>query len=103
MRDRRDCHAGGQEVQLDAAGRVTGVGAAVDLEDDGNGVGGIAQFFGDFGNEPAFALIAEADANVGDDLAAEWSKGHGSSGSERFQTPVAMKLKGAAALRGNQK
>ena len=86
VRHGRDRHAGGQEVELDAAGGVAGVGAAVDLEDDGHRGGGSPQFLCHLGNKPAFAFIAEADADIGDDLAAERSKGHGSEGSQRFQT-----------------
>jgi hypothetical protein len=61
--------AGGEEVELDAAGGVAGVGAAVDLEHDRDRDGSAAQFVGDLGDEAALALVAEGDADVGDELA----------------------------------
>ena len=53
---------------------MAGVGAAVDLEDDGDGVRRAAKFVGDFGNETAFALVAERDADIGDELAGKRKK-----------------------------
>ena len=53
-----DDDAGGQEVQFDAAGGVAGVGAAVDLKDDGDRVRSAAKFVGDLRNETAFTLVA---------------------------------------------
>jgi hypothetical protein len=64
-----DDDAGGEEVELDAAGGVTGVGAAVDLEDDGDGLGRAAKFVGDLGDEAAFAFVSEGDTDIGDQLA----------------------------------
>ncbi len=61
--------AGGQEVQLDAARGVAGVGAAVDLEDDRNGRRGAAEFVGDLGDQATFALITKGDTDIGDELA----------------------------------
>jgi hypothetical protein len=72
--------AGGEQVQLDAAGRVAGVGAAVDLEHDGDRVRGAAQFVGDLGNQAAFAFVAEGNTDVGDELAGEGKQGHGCGG-----------------------
>jgi hypothetical protein len=48
---------------------VTGVGAAVDLEDDGDGLGRAAKFVGDLGDEAAFAFVSEGDTDIGDQLA----------------------------------
>ena len=70
-------HARRKQVQLDAAGRVPGVRAAVDFYDDRNRVRGAAQFVGDFRDEPAFALITERDAHIGDKLAGKREQGHG--------------------------
>ena len=64
-------HAGRQQVELQAGGGVARVGAAVDLDHDRDGRAGQAKLLGDFGDEPAFAFVAEADAHVGDELAAE--------------------------------
>jgi len=71
--------AGGEEVELDAAGGVAGVGAAVDLQHDRDGLaaGGGAEFLDDFGDEAAFAFVAEADADVCDELAGDGCEGHG--------------------------
>ncbi len=74
-------YAGGQEVELHAGGGVAGVGAAVDLQDDGDGVGGVRELVHDLGDEAAFALVAEGDADVGDEAAGEGEEGHG--GTER--------------------
>lgn len=51
--------AGGQKVELHAGGGVAGIGAAVDLEDGGDGVGRVSEFFADFRDEAAFAFVAE--------------------------------------------
>ena len=69
-----DHHAGGQEVQLDAAGGVPGVRAAVDLEDHGHRRAGGAQFVGNFRDQAALALVAEGNADVRDELAGEGEK-----------------------------
>jgi hypothetical protein len=63
-----------QEVELDAGGSVAGVGSSVDLEHDRNGRSGGAELVLDLGNEPAFALVAERDADVGDELAGKREK-----------------------------
>jgi hypothetical protein len=69
-----DDDPGREEVEFDAAGGVAGVGAAVDLEDDGDGARRAAKFVGDFGNETAFALVAERDTDIGDELAGKRKK-----------------------------
>ena len=51
--------ASGQEIELNASGGVAGVGTTVDLEDDGDGGGRIAEFVRDLGDEAAFAFVAE--------------------------------------------
>jgi len=65
---------GREEVEFDATGGVTGVGAAVDLEDDGDGVRRTTKFVGDFGNEPAFTFVAERNPDIGDELARKREK-----------------------------
>ncbi len=76
-----DDHAGGQEVELDAAGGVAGVGTAVDLEHDGNGSGGAAEFVGDLGYQAAFTFVAEGNADICDQLAGKGSERHGWRGN----------------------
>jgi hypothetical protein len=63
-------------AELDAGGGVAGVGAAVDLEDDGDGGGRAAQFVGDLGDETAFALVTKGDTDVGNELAAKGGERH---------------------------
>lgn len=78
--------AGGQEVELDAAGGVAGVGASVDLQYHRHGLaaGGGAQFLDHLGDEAAFTFVAEADADVGDELAGDGSE-HGGKAERRMQ------------------
>jgi hypothetical protein len=92
-----------EQVELDATGRVTGVRAAVHLQDDGNGSAGVAQFFGDLGDKTAFAFVAEGNADVGDELAGERKQGHGACGNLSPGTPVAGKGKRECRVERNPK
>lgn len=68
-----------EEVELETAGGMAGVGAAVDFDDDVDGglqPCGIAEFFDDFGDEAAFAFIAHGDAAVSDEFAFEFGESH---------------------------
>jgi len=60
--------AGREQVELDAAGGVAGVGAAIDLEHGRDGARRVAKFFDDLGDETALAFVAEGDADIGDQL-----------------------------------
>src|SRR5215213_8434175 len=70
-------HARREQVEFDAAGRMAGIGAAVEFEDNGNGRAGAAELVGYFGNQTTFAFVAEGYAHVGDQLAGEREQGHG--------------------------
>ena len=70
-------HAGREQVKLDAAGGVPGVGPAVDLEDHRNGRGRAGELADDLGDEAALALVAEGNAHVGDEATGKRRKGHG--------------------------
>ena len=65
--------AGREEVELDAAGGVAGVGAAVDLQHHRDGLAARrgAKFLDHLGDEAALTFVAEADTDVGDDLAGD--------------------------------
>lgn len=69
-------HPRREQIQFQAARGVAGVGSAVHLQNHGDAIralGGIAQLFRDFGDEAPFALIAHADADIGDKFAREWN------------------------------
>jgi hypothetical protein len=70
-------HAGGEQVELDAACGVAGVGAAVDLQDDRNSGFGPAKFVRDLRDETALAFVAERNADVCDELAGKRNERHG--------------------------
>jgi hypothetical protein len=71
-----------KEIELEAAGGVTAVGAAVDLQDGRRRcLAGLAKLRDDLGNEPALAFVSEADANIGDEAAVERCQCHEGKGS----------------------
>ena len=76
--------AGGEQVEFNAGGGVAGVGAAVDLQDDGDRVGGAGELMHDLGNEAAFALVAEGDADIGDEAASEREERHGGKTRSKY-------------------
>jgi len=58
---------------------VSGVGAAIHLEDDGHrilGSGALLQLIDQFINESTFSFITHADAGVGDDFANKCGSSH---------------------------
>jgi hypothetical protein len=90
--------AGGEEVEFHAAGGVAGVGAAVDLEHHRDRSGSASQLVGDLGNEAALALVAEGDADIGDELAGKGEERHG-----RKKPEVRIQESGGGQRGGNAK
>ena len=73
-------HAAGKEVELQSGDRVAGVRATVDLEDRADDIPSsreVLEFADDFGDEAAFAFVAHADADVGDEVALKVRECHG--------------------------
>ena len=65
-------NAGREEIELETAAGVSGVGSPVDLDDHADGawiVGLGDEFVDQFGNEAALALIAHADSGIKENTA----------------------------------
>ena len=90
----------GEQVELEAGDGVAGVRAAVDLEDRADHVAAAAEqleFADDLRDEATLALVPHADADVGDEVAAERSEGHGQEGRSRRAGPAAGRVSTGAA------
>lgn len=94
--------AAGQEVELNAGGGVAGVGAAVDLEHGGDGVGRSGELGGDLRDKAAFAFVAEGNADIGDEAAGKGEEGHGCGfeNGNRRSFPCCSKAQRARGGRG---
>ena len=83
-----------EQVEFQAGDCVTGVGAAVDLEDRADHVATSREgleFADDFGDEAALAFVSHADAHIGDEVALKGGECHGQEGEGGRGKPSASR------------